>query len=86
MEGEKSEKYKLEMKLEGLNHEGNIRLEWLTKDVVNSPALGDKIKMPWISHKVQSLIQRSEGETLWCVLRKRPDQMISLVCAGLQKY
>lgn len=26
------------------NHEGNIRLEWITKDVVNSPALGVKKK------------------------------------------
>lgn len=74
------------MKLKCLNHEGNIHLEWLTKDVVNSPALGDKIKIPWIFHKVQGLIQRSEGEMLWCVLCKRPDQMISLVCSGLQKY
>lgn len=56
MEGEKAEKSKLETKLKCLNHEGNIHLEWLTKDVVNSPALGDEIKIPWISHKVQGLI------------------------------
>lgn len=30
------------MRLKCLNHEGNIHLEWLTKDVVNSPELGDK--------------------------------------------
>jgi len=39
------EKSKLEMKLKCLNSEGNKCLEWLTKDVVNSPAFGDKIKI-----------------------------------------
>lgn len=80
------EKSKLEMKFECLNRKDNKCLEWLTEDVVKSPACGDKIKIAWISHKVQGLIQRSEGEMLWCVLCKRTDQMISLVCSGLQKY
>lgn len=68
------------------NHEGNICLEWITKDVVNSPELGVKQKIPWNSRKVQGLIQRSESEMLWCMLCKRPDQMIGLAFSGLQKY